>query len=204
MSVLPMGRTGLPSTSAAGITASSGKRHALLFQVSGGVPKAIADIKPEFGPLRQPGGGAPVPGIVVGPHPPAPVQHGKGVLGIKAVLLPGGVGMQYEITEQIPLLDGQGNLTRAGFWSPPRAPPQRTKRRWNPTPYSRAHKLSKVEFGIPMKDGKEDYMTPWRFTSDDGRFEMERALTTYFPPFPRNRTDPAPGGLCHRPAPPCR
>lgn len=33
MSVLPMGRTGLPSTSAAGITASSGKRHALLFQV---------------------------------------------------------------------------------------------------------------------------------------------------------------------------
>ena len=23
--------------------------------------------------------------------------------------------MQYEITEQIPLLDGQGNLTRAGY-----------------------------------------------------------------------------------------
>ena len=37
----------------------------------------------------------------------------------------------------------------------------------------RAHKLSKVEFGIPMKDGKEDYMKPWRFTSDDGRFEMD-------------------------------
>ena len=36
MSVLPMGRTGLPSTSAAGITASSGKRHALLFQVGEG------------------------------------------------------------------------------------------------------------------------------------------------------------------------
>ena len=32
----------------------------------------------------------------------------------------------------------------------------------------------------------------------------ERALTTYFPPFPQSRTDPAPGGLCHRPAPPCR
>ena len=37
----------------------------------------------------------------------------------------------------------------------------------------KAHKLSKVDFGIPMKGGKEDYMKPWRFTSDDGRFEMD-------------------------------
>ena len=34
------------------------------------------------------------------------------------------------------------------------------------------HKLSEVRFSIPMKDGKEDYMSPWTFTSDDGRFEM--------------------------------
>ena len=34
------------------------------------------------------------------------------------------------------------------------------------------HKLSQVRFEIPMKDGKEDYLSPWRFTSDDGRFEM--------------------------------
>ena len=37
----------------------------------------------------------------------------------------------------------------------------------------KAHKLSKVDFGIPRRDGKEDYMKPWRFTSDDGRFEMD-------------------------------
>ena len=24
-----------------------------------------------------------------------------------------------------------------------------------------------------MKDGKEDYLSPWRFTSSDGRFEMQ-------------------------------
>ena len=36
-----------------------------------------------------------------------------------------------------------------------------------------AHKLSCVAFNIPMKDGKEDYLSPWTFTSDDGRFEME-------------------------------
>ncbi len=36
----------------------------------------------------------------------------------------------------------------------------------------RIHKLNQVTFGIPMKDGKEDYMSPWTFSSDDGRFEM--------------------------------
>ena len=34
------------------------------------------------------------------------------------------------------------------------------------------HKLSRVEFRIPVKDGKEDYLSPWRFTSDDRRFRM--------------------------------
>ncbi len=37
----------------------------------------------------------------------------------------------------------------------------------------KAHKLSQVTFHIPMKDGVEDYLTPWTFTSDDGRFEMD-------------------------------
>ena len=36
-----------------------------------------------------------------------------------------------------------------------------------------AHKLSRIAFEIPMKDGKEDYLSPWKFTSDDQRFEME-------------------------------
>ena len=39
----------------------------------------------------------------------------------------------------------------------------------------KAHKLSQVTFEIPMKDGKEDYLKPWKFTSDDGRFEMDFA-----------------------------
>ena len=38
-----------------------------------------------------------------------------------------------------------------------------------------AHKISQVKFEIPMKDGKEDYLSPWRFISDDGRFEMDFA-----------------------------
>ena len=39
----------------------------------------------------------------------------------------------------------------------------------------KAHKLSQVRFHIPMKDGREDYLSPWTFTSDDGRFEMDFA-----------------------------
>ncbi len=38
----------------------------------------------------------------------------------------------------------------------------------------KAHKLRNVSFNIPEKaNGKEDYMSPWTFTSDDGRFEMD-------------------------------
>ncbi len=36
----------------------------------------------------------------------------------------------------------------------------------------RAHKLSKVLFHIPRTDGRENFLAPWTFTSDDGRFEM--------------------------------
>lgn len=37
----------------------------------------------------------------------------------------------------------------------------------------RAHKLSRVTFHIPHKDGRDDYLSPWTFTSDDKRFEMD-------------------------------
>jgi len=35
----------------------------------------------------------------------------------------------------------------------------------------KAHKLSQVKFNIP--GGEKDFMSPWTFTSDDGRFEMD-------------------------------
>lgn len=50
----------------------------------------------------------------------------------------------------------------------------------------KAHKLSEVIFNIPKKDGKDDYLSDWTFTSDDQRFEMsfkpiiDRAANTDF------------------------
>ena len=51
-----------------------------------------------------------------------------------------------------------------------------------------AHKLSRVTFLIPRSGGSDDYMNPWRITSDDGRFEavfhpvLDRASNTRIGP----------------------
>lgn len=37
----------------------------------------------------------------------------------------------------------------------------------------RLHKLDRVSWRIPQRDGKADYLAPWRFTSGDGHFEMD-------------------------------
>ena len=36
----------------------------------------------------------------------------------------------------------------------------------------KAHKLSHVTFNIPTSNGRDNYMEPWFFTSDDERFKM--------------------------------
>lgn len=37
----------------------------------------------------------------------------------------------------------------------------------------KVHKLSHVKFKIPGKPGREDFMSPWTFTSDNGRLELQ-------------------------------
>ena len=38
----------------------------------------------------------------------------------------------------------------------------------------KAHKLDQVTFNIPVdKDGKDDFMSDWKFTSNDGRLELD-------------------------------
>ncbi|HPD02161.1 MAG TPA: DUF2804 domain-containing protein [Eubacteriales bacterium] len=40
----------------------------------------------------------------------------------------------------------------------------------------KSHKLDEVVFNIPQKDGRDDFMSPWTFSSNDGRFE-----TSFYP-----------------------
>lgn len=35
-----------------------------------------------------------------------------------------------------------------------------------------ASKLGRVDFGIPQKDGKDDFLSPWHFTDDEGRLDL--------------------------------
>ncbi|MEG0778039.1 MAG: DUF2804 domain-containing protein [Oscillospiraceae bacterium] len=35
-----------------------------------------------------------------------------------------------------------------------------------------AHKFDRLTFQIPQKDGKDDFMRPWKIVSNDGRFDM--------------------------------
>ena len=36
-----------------------------------------------------------------------------------------------------------------------------------------AHKLDRVTFEIPQKDGKDDFMSPWKFTDSEGRLKLD-------------------------------
>ena len=58
-----------------------------IFRGCGGVSKPVTQVEAEGHPLHQAGGGGPVPGVVVGPYAPAPIQHCKGVGGVQHVLL---------------------------------------------------------------------------------------------------------------------
>ena len=220
MSALPMGRTGLPSTSAAGITASSGKKHAILFQVGEGKRQLTAhmdgfkDGRPLDAQVTLTG--EPEESMVIC-TPFEKKAHFYYNQKINCMRASGVVRIgeeEYRFTPEalawseasfgfllflllwflfvfwfVLLVWGRGLCTFliCWFWGSASGLAEGADFGFN-IGYGfgdtsaatenmlfyrgRAHKLSQVNFGIPMKDGREDYMKPWRFTSDDGRFEM--------------------------------
>lgn len=199
MSAFPMGRTGLPASSSAGVTASSGKRHAILFQVGEGKRRLTAHMDN----FKE---GQPIDVHIVLSDEPAesmvictPFEK-KGHFyynqKINCMRAAGTVRIgteeyRFEPDSAFGVLDwGRGVWTYHNTWYWGSASGlvdgvdfgfnigygfgDTSAATENMLFYNgRAHKLSKVDFGIPMKGRKEDYMKPWRFTSDDGRFEMD-------------------------------
>ncbi len=201
MSVFPMGRTGLPATSAAGITASAGKRHALLFQVGEGQRKLTAHMDNFLD--RQPIDvhltltGEPEESMVIC-TPFEKAGHFYFNQKINCMRAGGTVKIGETVYEFDPdssfgVLDwGRGVWTYHNTWYWGSASGlvegvdfgfnigygfgDTSAATENMLFYGgRAHKLSSVDFGIPMRDGREDYLSPWRLTSGDGRFEMSFA-----------------------------
>jgi hypothetical protein len=199
MRLLPMGRTGLPATSASGLSAVSGKDYALLFQVGEGKRTLTAhmekfregrpiDVRLEL--TDEP----PESMVICTPFPKRGhfyFNQKINCLRASGTVTIGDEVYDFDPAESFGVLDwGRGVWTYHNTWYWGSASglaggvpfgfnigygfgdtSQATE---NMVFYNgKAHKLSHVTFHIPMKDGREDYMGPWTFTSDDGRFEMD-------------------------------
>ena len=199
MSPFPMGRTALPATSAAGITASSGKRHAILFQVGEGKRQLTAhmeqfkDGRPIDVQLTLTGEPEESMVICTPFDKPGHFYYNQKINCMRAqgTVCIGEEEYRFEPDSSFGVLDwGRGVWTYHNTWYWGSASGlvdgadfgfnigygfgDTSAATENMLFYKgRAHKLSQVGFGIPMKDGREDYLSPWRFTSDDGRFEMD-------------------------------
>ena len=199
MSAFPMGGIGLPATSAAGITASSGKKHAILFRVTEGRRQLTAhmddfkDGQPIDVQLELTGEPEESMVICTPFEKQGHFYYNQKINCMRAsgTVQIGDARYEFEPESSFAVLDwGRGVWTYHNTWYWGSASGlvdgadfgfnigygfgDTSAATENMLFYrGKAHKLSKVEFGIPMKDGKEDYLSPWRFTSDDGRFEMD-------------------------------
>ena len=199
MSVFPMGKTNLPPTSASGVTAHSGKQHSMTFTVEGG--KRRLQAKMEDFKDGQPIEidvtltGEPEESMVICTpfEKKAHFYYNQKINCMRAsgtVKLAGEV-FTFDPADSFGVLDwGRGVWTYHNTWYWGSASGladgvdfgfnigygfgDTSAASENMLFYAgKAHKLSQVTFNIPMKDGEEDYLTPWMFTSDDGRFEMD-------------------------------
>ena len=201
MRAFPMGRTGLPETSAAGDTASSGKRHALVFRhVPGGRELTFRmedflnrdTIEGHLLLTQEPEESM----VICTPFDkPGHFYYNQKINCMRAAgtVRIGGQTYTFDPADSFGVLDwGRGVWTYHNTWYWGSASGLVDGERFgfnigygfgNTSAASenmlfykgRAHKLSQVIFHIPGDGGRAtpDYMRPWTFTSDDGRFEMD-------------------------------
>ena len=199
MSPFPMGKTALPATSASGITASSGKHHAILFAAADGKRQLTAHMDKFRGddPIdiqltltREPEESM----VICTPFPkPGHFYYNQKINCMRArgTVRIGDDWYSFRPDDSFAVLDwGRGVWTYHNTWYWGSASGlvdgvdfgfnigygfgDTSAATENMLFYGgKAHKLSQVDFGIPLRNGKECYMRAWHMTSDDGRFEME-------------------------------
>lgn len=200
MSIFPMGKTNLPPTSASGVTQHAGKGYALKFDVAEGKRHLTVhmddfkDGKPIDIDVTLTG--EPEESIVICTpfEKKAHFYYNQKINCMRAsgTVKLGGKGYVFDPSESFGVLDWGRGVWPYGllnwYWGSASGIVNgadfgfnigygfgdTSEASENMLFYAgKAHKLSQVTFNIPMKDGKEDYLTPWTFTSDDGRFEMD-------------------------------
>ena len=199
MRAFPMGRTALPSHSGSGVTASSGRGYGLCFRVEDGRRELTAHMdkfrNKEAIDISLTLTAEPEESMVIC-TPFAKQGHFYFNQKINCMRASGTVelgGTRYDFRpeDSFGLLDwGRGVWTYHNTWYWGSASGvvdgvdfgfnigygfgDTSAASENMLFYrGRAHKLSRVTFNIPTKNGREDYLAPWTFTSDDGRFEMD-------------------------------
>ena len=199
MRIFPLGKTGLPESSAVGDTAVTGKGYALVFRhIEGG--RELTFRMEDF--LE----GQPIDGsITLTDEPeesmvictpfdkPAHFYYNQKIncQRAKGYVTVAGKTYTFDPADSFGVLDwGRGVWTyhNTWYWGSASGQMDGVPFGWN-IGYGfgdtsaasenmlfyngKAHKLGGVTFHIPVRGGTEDYMSPWRFSSDDGRFEMD-------------------------------
>ena len=197
MSILPLGRTGLPERSSAGVSAHRGPAHRLSFSVVNGRRTLIAEMK-DFGPL-----GALSAEIVLSDEPEesmvicTPFQKSRhfyynqkiNCMRATGTVAYGDRTYRFTPDESFAVLDwGRGVWTyhNTWYWGSASYHVNGVPFGWN-IGYGfgdtsaatenmlfyngKAHKLNNITFHIPGDE--KDFLSPWTFSSDDGRFSMD-------------------------------
>ena len=199
MRAFPMGRTGLPASSAAGDTVINRKHYALSFRHEEGARvltfhmEDFLDGLPVSGRIRLTDEPEESMVICTPFEKPGHFYYNQKINCMRASgsVLVSGREYVFDPADSFGVLDwGRGVWTyhNTWYWGSASGQVDGIPFGWN-IGYGfgntsaasenmlfyggRAHKLSQVQFHIPMRDGREDYLHPWTFTSDDGRFEMD-------------------------------
>ena len=199
MTVLPLGRTGLPESSARGVTSLTGRGFRLLFRAEKD-QRLLAFHMENFrggetlrGEIRLTE--APKDSIVIATPFEKP-RHFYYNQKINCLRAEGSVSLgdetwRFDPTDAFAVLDwGRGVWTyhNTWYWSSASGAldgvpfgfnlgygfGDTSAATENALFYGgKLHKLSQVTFHIPRKNGREHYLAPWTFDSDDRRFRMK-------------------------------
>ena len=199
MSVMTLGKVGLPESSAVGNVCHGNKKYSISFENDGSGRRILTASMENFGPE-----GALVASVELFDEPeesmvictpfnkPAHFYYNQKIncMRAKGEVRYGGKLYQFEPEDSFAVLDwGRGVWTYHNTWY------------WGSASYKlengesfgwnigygfgdcsaasenmlfykgKAHKLSQVKFHIPGDE--KNFLAPWTFTSDDGRFEMD-------------------------------
>ena len=197
MCFMPLGKRKLPETSAVGDIAVAGKNYSLSFKNDGSGTRILTAGMKDFGPEGDLSAmvtltGTPEESMVIATpfDKPGHFYYNQKINCLRAdgFVKYGGRSYVFSPEESFAVLDwGRGVWTyhNTWYWGSASGAVDGVPFGWN-IGYGfgdtsaasenmlfyngKAHKLSQVKFNIP--GGEKDFTSPWTFTSDDGRFEM--------------------------------